>query len=183
MIRAWNRTPVSVLSVAGPTISPLSWDALRSTSQVPYISQRTKASNLNPAVLTATETSEPFRTPNYSKLSTIPPFPPKKPTMTDHQSCTKATLSGPVRSESPPSSHSDSPNPQTQALTTLRWPKDLKTKSLLFPKLRSMDKILHDLLYLSYGIYGTILCLGHADGHAEFCPSAVGPESVMSLAL
>ena len=32
-----------------------------------------------------------------------------------------------------------------------------------------MDKILHDLIYLNYGIYGTILSLGHA----EFCPSAV----------
>ena len=25
-----------------------------------------------------------------------------------------------------------------------------------------MDKILHDLIYLNYGIYGTILYLGHA---------------------
>ena len=34
----------------------------------------------------------------------------------------------------------------------------------------SMDKILHDLVYLNYGIYGTRLYLGHA----EFCPSTVG---------
>ena len=32
-----------------------------------------------------------------------------------------------------------------------------------------MDKILHDLIYLNYGIYGTILYLGHAG----FCPSTV----------
>ena len=32
-----------------------------------------------------------------------------------------------------------------------------------------MDKILHDLIYLSYGIYGTMLYLCHA----EFCPSTV----------
>ena len=32
-----------------------------------------------------------------------------------------------------------------------------------------MDKILHDLMYLNYGIYGTILYWGHA----EFCPSTV----------
>ena len=29
--------------------------------------------------------------------------------------------------------------------------------------LRRMDKILHDLVYLHYGIYGTIICLGHAE--------------------
>ena len=33
-----------------------------------------------------------------------------------------------------------------------------------------MDKILHDVIYLNYGIYGTILYLGHA----EFCPATVG---------
>ena len=32
-----------------------------------------------------------------------------------------------------------------------------------------MDKILHDLIYLNYGIYGTIIYLSHA----EFCPSTV----------
>ena len=26
-----------------------------------------------------------------------------------------------------------------------------------------MDKILHDLIYLNYGIYGTLLYLGHAE--------------------
>ena len=29
--------------------------------------------------------------------------------------------------------------------------------------IRLMDKILRDLIYLSYGIYGTILYLGHAE--------------------
>ena len=32
-----------------------------------------------------------------------------------------------------------------------------------------MDKILRDLVYLNYRIYGTIIYLGHAD----FCPSTV----------
>ena len=41
-----------------------------------------------------------------------------------------------------------------------------------------MDKILHDLIYLSYGIYGTILYLGHA----KFCPSAVSLEACMFFA-
>ena len=35
--------------------------------------------------------------------------------------------------------------------------------------IRLMDKILHELIYLKYGIYGTILYLGHT----EFCPSTV----------
>ena len=35
--------------------------------------------------------------------------------------------------------------------------------------LRLMDKILHDLVYLNYGIYGTSIYLDHA----EFCPSTV----------
>ena len=39
------------------------------------------------------------------------------------------------------------------------------------PLIRLMDKILHDLRYLNYGIDGAILCLGHA----EFCPSTVFP--------
>ena len=34
-----------------------------------------------------------------------------------------------------------------------------------------MDKILHYLIYLNYGIYGTIIYLGHAG----FCPSTVLP--------
>ena len=40
-----------------------------------------------------------------------------------------------------------------------------------------MDKILHDLIYLNYGIYGTILYLGHA----EFCPSTVVMHSADAL--
>ena len=32
-----------------------------------------------------------------------------------------------------------------------------------------MDKILHDFIYLNYGVYGTILYLGQAG----FCPSTV----------
>ena len=40
------------------------------------------------------------------------------------------------------------------------------------PTLRLMDKILHDIIYLNYGIYGTILYLGHA----ECCPSTVALE-------
>ena len=32
-----------------------------------------------------------------------------------------------------------------------------------------MDKILHDLIYLNYGISGTLLYFGHAG----FCPSTV----------
>ena len=36
-----------------------------------------------------------------------------------------------------------------------------------------MDKILHDLVYLNYRIYGTIIYLGHA----EYCPSAVSLSS------
>ena len=36
--------------------------------------------------------------------------------------------------------------------------------------IRLMDKILHELVYLNYGIYGTVLYLGHA----ELCPSTVG---------
>ena len=40
---------------------------------------------------------------------------------------------------------------------------------LLAVPIRLLDKILHDLIYLNYGIYGTILYLGHA----EFCPSTV----------
>ena len=40
-----------------------------------------------------------------------------------------------------------------------------------------MDKILHDLIYLNYGVYGTILYLGHA----EFCPSAEGILAVIIL--
>ena len=35
--------------------------------------------------------------------------------------------------------------------------------------IRLMDKLLHDLIDLNYGVYGTILYLGHA----EFCPSTV----------
>ena len=37
-----------------------------------------------------------------------------------------------------------------------------------------MDNILHDLIYLNYGIYGTIVYLGHA----EICPSTVSYEKL-----
>ena len=42
-----------------------------------------------------------------------------------------------------------------------------------------MDKTLHDLKYLNYGICGTILYLGHA----EFCPSTVSLQVCRFLAL